>query len=134
VVLEILDSVGMNPKARGVKSDKKPSDLLRSSTRRTVKTEHGKVLFSKTCSGPAYDMAASFRRKQALETAEYIAMEASFGNGFVERLEHRQQYKLNGLRQFVLMPRVDALRYRILRVLRHPGADSDRCACARRHD
>ena len=27
-------------------------------------------------------------------------MEASFGNGFLERLEHRQQYKLNGLRQF----------------------------------
>ncbi len=29
-------------------------------------------------------------------------MEASFGNGFLERLEHRQQYKLNGLRQFTL--------------------------------
>ena len=31
---------------------------------------------------------------------EWIAMEVSFGNGFLERLEHRQQYKLNGLRQF----------------------------------
>ena len=31
---------------------------------------------------------------------EWIALEASFGNGFLERLEHRQQYKLNGLRRF----------------------------------
>lgn len=33
-------------------------------------------------------------------TKEWIAMEVSVGNGFLERLEHRQQYKLNGLRQF----------------------------------
>ena len=33
-------------------------------------------------------------------TNEWIAMEVSFGNGFLERLEHRQQYKLNGFRQF----------------------------------
>jgi hypothetical protein len=25
-------------------------------------------------------------------------MEASFGNGYLDRAEHRQQYKLNGLR------------------------------------
>jgi hypothetical protein len=30
----------------------------------------------------------------------FIAAEASFGNGFLDRLEHRQQYKLNGLREF----------------------------------
>ena len=30
----------------------------------------------------------------------WLALEASYGNGFLERLEHRQQYKLNGLRQF----------------------------------
>ena len=33
-------------------------------------------------------------------TNAWLALEASFGNGFLERLEHRQQYKLNGLRQF----------------------------------
>jgi hypothetical protein len=33
---------------------------------------------------------------------EWIALEVSAGNGFLERLEHRQQYKLNGLRQFNL--------------------------------
>ena len=33
---------------------------------------------------------------------EWLALEASFGNGFLQRLEHRQQYKLNGLRQFNL--------------------------------
>jgi hypothetical protein len=33
-------------------------------------------------------------------TDQWIAMEVSVGNGFLERLEHRQQYKLNGLRQF----------------------------------
>jgi len=34
------------------------------------------------------------------QTNRWIALEASFGNGFLTRLEHRQQYKLNGLRQF----------------------------------
>lgn len=34
------------------------------------------------------------------ETKAWLAMEASFGNGFLARLEHRQQYRLNGLRQF----------------------------------
>ena len=33
-------------------------------------------------------------------TSGWIALEASFGNGFLERLEHRQQYKLNGYRVF----------------------------------
>jgi carboxypeptidase family protein len=36
------------------------------------------------------------------QTNAWVAAEASFGNGFLERLEHRQQYKLNGLRQFTL--------------------------------
>ena len=31
---------------------------------------------------------------------QWIALEISAGNGFLERLEHRQQYKLNGARQF----------------------------------
>lgn len=35
-------------------------------------------------------------------TNAWLAMEASVGNGFLKRLEHRQQYKLNGLRQFIL--------------------------------
>jgi hypothetical protein len=30
----------------------------------------------------------------------FIAAEASVGNGFLDRLEHRQQYKLNGFREF----------------------------------
>ena len=30
----------------------------------------------------------------------WIAGEVSFGNGFLERLEHRQQFKLNGFRQY----------------------------------
>ncbi|MDQ2777283.1 MAG: TonB-dependent receptor [Acidobacteriota bacterium] len=30
----------------------------------------------------------------------WIAVEAAYGNGFLDRLEHRQQYKLNGFRQF----------------------------------
>ncbi len=34
------------------------------------------------------------------ETKSWIAMEAAYGNGFLDRLEHRQQYKLNGFREF----------------------------------
>ena len=34
------------------------------------------------------------------ETHGWLALEASFGNGYLERLEHRQQYKLNGYRVF----------------------------------
>ena len=33
-------------------------------------------------------------------TNAWLAVEASFGNGFLRRLEHRQQYKLNGYREF----------------------------------
>jgi hypothetical protein len=36
------------------------------------------------------------------QTNAWIAGEFSFGNGFLDRLEHRQQYKLNGLREFKL--------------------------------
>ena len=32
----------------------------------------------------------------------FVAVEASYGNGFLKRLEHRQQYKLNGQRIFRL--------------------------------
>ncbi len=30
----------------------------------------------------------------------WIVMQASYGNGFLDRLEHRQQYKINGFREF----------------------------------
>jgi hypothetical protein len=33
-------------------------------------------------------------------TNAWIAVEASYGNGYLERLEHRQQYKINGSREF----------------------------------
>jgi len=36
------------------------------------------------------------------QTIAWVALEASYGNGFLDRLEHRQQYKLNGLREFKL--------------------------------
>ncbi len=35
-------------------------------------------------------------------TDAWVGIELSFGNGFLDRLEHRQQYKLNGLREFHL--------------------------------
>lgn len=34
----------------------------------------------------------------APETHAWIAIEAAYGNGFLDRLEHRQQYKINGYR------------------------------------
>lgn len=37
-------------------------------------------------------------------TNAWIALEASFGNGFLDRLERRQQFKLNGYRQFKFGP------------------------------
>jgi hypothetical protein len=36
------------------------------------------------------------------ETNAWIAGEVAFGNGFLDRLEHRRQYKLNGFRQYNL--------------------------------
>ena len=45
------------------------------------------------------DIMAGWNPKNA-QTNAWIAAEASFGNGFLARLEHRQQYKLNGLREF----------------------------------
>jgi hypothetical protein len=46
------------------------------------------------------DLMAGWGSNQP-DADEWIAMEASFGNGFLARLEHRQQYKLNGLRRFI---------------------------------
>jgi Carboxypeptidase regulatory-like domain len=45
------------------------------------------------------DVVAGWSPKNP-NTYAWLAAEASFGNGFLERLEHRQQYKLNGLREF----------------------------------
>ena len=42
------------------------------------------------------ESAKSARRMRGLPAR------SSFGNGFLDRLEHRQQYKLNGFRQFNL--------------------------------
>ena len=39
---------------------------------------------------------------RSLEPQSFLAIEVSFGNGFLERLEHRQQYKLNGQRIYRL--------------------------------
>ncbi len=36
------------------------------------------------------------------ETKAWIALEAAYGNGFLDRLEHRRQYKVNGFRVFDL--------------------------------
>ena len=46
-----------------------------------------------------YDVMAGWGSAQP-HTDEWIAAEISGGNGFLARLEHRQQYKLNGLRRF----------------------------------
>jgi len=42
------------------------------------------------------DVAAGF----SPNPASFVAFEASYGNGFLDRLEHRQQYKFNGQRRF----------------------------------
>ena len=36
------------------------------------------------------------------DTNAFVSMEASYGNGYLERLEHRQQYKINAFRAFNL--------------------------------
>ena len=45
------------------------------------------------------DLVAAWGSRNAATDA-WIAVEASFGNGFLERLEHRQQYKVNAYREF----------------------------------
>ena len=47
------------------------------------------------------DLVAGWSPRNA-STNAWIAAEAAYGNGFLGRLEHRQQYKLNGLREFKL--------------------------------
>ena len=68
------------------------------------------------------------------QTNAWIALEASFGNGFLERLEHRQQYKLNGLRQFNLghhQLTLFGIGYYGSSYV--PGLDSDQRSRSRRH-
>jgi len=47
------------------------------------------------------DLVAGWSPKKP-ETDAFVAGEMSFGNAFLERLEHRQQYKSNAFRQFRL--------------------------------
>lgn len=37
---------------------------------------------------------------EGVSVHSWIALEAAYGNGFLDRLEHRQQYKLNGYREW----------------------------------
>jgi len=46
-----------------------------------------------------FDLATGWSPKNPAAHA-WLALEGSFGNGFLKRLEHRQQYKLNGYREF----------------------------------
>jgi hypothetical protein len=45
------------------------------------------------------DLVAGWSPKNP-STNAWLGAEASYGNGFLDRLEHRRQYKLNGYRQF----------------------------------
>jgi hypothetical protein len=45
------------------------------------------------------DLVAGWSPKNS-GTNAFVAVEAAYGNGYLERLEHRQQYKLNAFRQF----------------------------------
>jgi Carboxypeptidase regulatory-like domain len=45
------------------------------------------------------DLAAAWAPRNP-NTNAWIAVEASYGNGYLERLEHRQQYKFNAYREF----------------------------------
>ena len=45
------------------------------------------------------DVVAGWSPEKA-ETKSWVSLEAAYGNGFLDRLEHRQQYKINGFREF----------------------------------
>src|ERR1700690_3869960 len=45
------------------------------------------------------DLVAGWSPKNPATNA-FVAVEAAYGNGYLERLEHRQQYKINAFRQF----------------------------------
>jgi hypothetical protein len=47
------------------------------------------------------DVTAGFAPSNP-ETHAWLMMEAAYGNGSLQRLEHREQYKLNGLRAFAV--------------------------------
>src|SRR5271163_5025396 len=47
------------------------------------------------------DLVAGWSPKNPDANA-FVALEASYGNGYLDRLEHRQQYKVNAFRQFKL--------------------------------
>jgi hypothetical protein len=62
----------------------------------------------------------------------WLAFEASFGNGFLERLEHRHQYKMNGHREFK-SGHHDVSWDRLRRLFAHPRIDPHRRARPRRY-
>jgi hypothetical protein len=49
---------------------------------------------------PCATLTADYRDVDLSAGAKWLAVEASYGNGFLDRLEHRQQYKVNGLKNW----------------------------------
>ena len=63
----------------------------------------------------------------------WLAFEASYGNGFLDRLEHRQQYKFNGERAFHARPAPHhSIRHRVLRFFLRSRTRPDLCPKFRR--
>jgi hypothetical protein len=49
---------------------------------------------------PFATLTGDYRDADVSAGWNWLAMQASFGNGFLDRLEHRQQYKVNGLKEW----------------------------------
>jgi len=93
----IIDSVSVNGGAFNVRQGNNSVDLAAS----YVPREHFDTFFQLTGDYRDGDAMAGWAPRNPI-THAWVGAEFSFGNGLLERLEHRQQYKLNGLREFKL--------------------------------
>jgi hypothetical protein len=97
LIAPIIESVSVNGGAFNVRQGNNSVDLAAS----YVPREHLVSFFQLTGDYRDGDVMAGIGPQNPM-THAWIGAEFSFGNGFLERLEHRQQYKLNGLREFKL--------------------------------
>lgn len=97
LIAPLIDAVAVDGGAFNVREGNNSVDLAAT----YVPTQRLNDFVAVTGDYQDIDLVAGWSPKNP-STNAFIAAEASYGNGFLERLEHRQQYKLNALRQFKL--------------------------------
>jgi hypothetical protein len=76
---------------------------------------------------PFATLTGDYQDVDLSDSWSWFAIQASVGNGFLDRLKHRQQYKFNLLKDWTMgAHKITRSRYRILRAIQNPRTGTAR--------